>query len=208
MLSGTPTATGTFSFSVVLTDAGGSSMSRSYQLRVSNLNITDPGVIPVQATRSLPYTYTFTATGGGSPKTFSVLSGSLNGLTLSSAGVLSGTPSSRGMFTIQVQVSDGTVAFSKYFTLYVNEEVPDVLDAGYASTFLGDLSAGQSVALWIDPAGGRPPYTVSLASGSTLPPGLRLVGGAGLLPGASAGRFQLVGVASTPGQYTVHAGIH
>ena len=47
----------------------------------------------------MPYSQTITASGGQSPYTFAVGSGSLpTGLSLSSAGVLAGTPDSAGTF--------------------------------------------------------------------------------------------------------------
>lgn len=55
----------------------------------------------------IAYTCTLAATGGTAPYTWSVLSGSLpTGLSLSSAGVISGTPSATGSFTSSVQVVD------------------------------------------------------------------------------------------------------
>ena len=54
-----------------------------------------------------PYSYTFTASGNPAP-TFAVASGSLPpGLTLSSSGVLSGTPTTAGKYTFTVSASNG-----------------------------------------------------------------------------------------------------
>ena len=62
---------------------------------------------PTTATVGSAYSYTFGATGSPTP-TFSVASGTLpTGLTLSSAGVLSGVPSAAGTFTFSVQASNG-----------------------------------------------------------------------------------------------------
>ena len=53
------------------------------------------------------FTYTFTATGGTPPLTWSISAGSLPpGLTLSTAGVLSGTPTTTGTYPYTVEVTD------------------------------------------------------------------------------------------------------
>ncbi len=57
------------------------------------------------------YSQTFTASGGTEPYTFTVDEGTLpDGLTLSSAGVLSGTPTTAGNYFINVQAEDATHA--------------------------------------------------------------------------------------------------
>ena len=59
------------------------------------------------AVENAPYSATLGATGGTPPYTWSILSGTLpSGITLSSAGVLSGTPASLGTFDFTVQVLD------------------------------------------------------------------------------------------------------
>ena len=64
---------------------------------------------PTTGTAATAYSsYTFTAS-GSTPMTFTVLSGSLpTGLALSSAGVLSGTPTVVGTYTFVVQAANGT----------------------------------------------------------------------------------------------------
>jgi transglutaminase/protease-like cytokinesis protein 3 len=55
------------------------------------------------------YSATLSATGGTPPYSWSIVSGSLpSGLTLSTAGVISGTPSSTGTFSFTVQVRDSS----------------------------------------------------------------------------------------------------
>ena len=56
---------------------------------------------------TVAYNATLTASGGVSPYTWSVISGTLpQGLTLSSGGVLSGTPTAAGSSTVTIQVTD------------------------------------------------------------------------------------------------------
>jgi hypothetical protein len=54
-----------------------------------------------------PYSQTITASGGSAPYTFTLPSGALpSGLSLSSAGVISGTPQQAGLFNFTVRATD------------------------------------------------------------------------------------------------------
>lgn len=59
----------------------------------------------------VPYTLTLLASGGVTPYTWSLVSGSTlpNGLTLSPSGVISGTPTASGSFTFTAEVVDSAV---------------------------------------------------------------------------------------------------
>jgi hypothetical protein len=61
---------------------------------------------PANAFVSLPYSQTFTVTGGCLPLTWSLASGAVAGLTLSPAGVLSGTPATAGTSSLTLRVQD------------------------------------------------------------------------------------------------------
>ena len=74
-----------------------------------------PATVPA-GTIGAPYSVQFTATGLTAPFTFSLASGTLpTGLTLSSAGLLSGTPTALGPFNFTIKVNDfncsGSTAF-------------------------------------------------------------------------------------------------
>jgi hypothetical protein len=59
------------------------------------------------ANTGVAFTFTFTASGGTSPYTFTTTSGALpTGLTLSTAGVLSGTPTVASSYSYTVQIAD------------------------------------------------------------------------------------------------------
>jgi hypothetical protein len=61
------------------------------------------------ATKGNTYSASLTALGGTSPYTWSVASGQLPaGLTLSSTGAITGTPSASGEFNFTVQVTDSS----------------------------------------------------------------------------------------------------
>src|SRR5581483_7470347 len=99
-ISGTPTTNGVFSFVAVGT-SGGVSSSFTLSLTISGIAITS-GELPVGVVNQ-PYSFTFTATGGGTLNW--TATGLPPGLTLTNGGVLSGTPSSAGTFTLVVGVS-------------------------------------------------------------------------------------------------------
>ncbi|MEP7340229.1 MAG: putative Ig domain-containing protein, partial [Acidobacteriota bacterium] len=109
-LSGTPTANGTFNFTVKATDANGCQGSRVYALTIAAgcPSVTISPVTVPTVFLNIPYSQTLTASGGTAPYTFSLLNGVLqNGLTLSAAGVLSGTvPVNAGSVSITVKVTD------------------------------------------------------------------------------------------------------
>ena len=63
---------------------------------------------PADATNGLPYSFALSATGGVAPYTWSALGGLPEGLSLSSSGILSGTPNVKapGDFQVAVRVTD------------------------------------------------------------------------------------------------------
>ena len=106
VISGTPTTTGTSSFTVKLTDANGQTTTKAATITIAT-GVTTNFAAPPSGSIGTAYSYTLTATGGTTPYTWSVNSGTLPpGITLSSAGVLSGTPTTTGSYTFSVSVVD------------------------------------------------------------------------------------------------------
>jgi len=115
--SGTPArgSAGGYSIMVVATDAAGHTASAPFTLTVlsssSGPTITTPSPLPIAGVGNY-YQAALSATGGTAPYQWSG-SGLPDGLTLSSGGLLSGTPTTAGDGDVTAQVTDssGNVAF-------------------------------------------------------------------------------------------------
>jgi PKD repeat protein len=107
VLSGTPTATGPFSFTINATDLHSFNGSRIYSLTVNPPTITlSPTTLP-DTTVSASYNETITASGGTPLYNYAVTSGFLpDGLTLSGDGTLSGTPTTTASSNFEITATD------------------------------------------------------------------------------------------------------
>ena len=118
------------------------------------------------------YIQTVSAANGTTPYTFGLASGSLPaGLTLSTSGVISGTPATAGTSTFGIQVTDGsspTQSATASFSIAVNGAPMTITTAALSTPTLGSVYSQAIVA-----SGGTAPYAFSLQSGS-LPAGLTL----------------------------------
>jgi len=123
VLSGTPTATGTSTFSVQATNSAGTAGPQSFSLTVAASG-TAPAITSssplAQGTQNAAYSFTFSAT-GTTPITWNLASGTLPaGLSLSSSGALTGTPTGTGTSTFMIQASNSAgTAGPQSFTLTV-----------------------------------------------------------------------------------------
>ena len=106
-LTGTPSALGNFPFTVSVSDVGGVPGSRAYTVGVACAVITiTPSTLP-DAQQGVAYSQLLTAIGGVAPHTFAVVAGSLPaGLSLSTAGEITGTPASTGSSVFTVRATD------------------------------------------------------------------------------------------------------
>ncbi|MCX7605372.1 MAG: Ig domain-containing protein, partial [Bryobacteraceae bacterium] len=179
VLSGTPTAAGTYTFDVRVTDFSGAFVQRTFTLTVSaGLVITTQPALP-SGVPGVAYSQQLQAAGGTPPYTWQVTGGSLPpGLSLSGAGVLSGTPTAAGSYTFTARVTDAAGAsVSQTFTLAIGNDLtfvsPSTLPVGVV---------GSAYAYEFRAAGGTPPYSWQLAGG-TVPPGLVFAPSTGTLSG-------------------------
>lgn len=171
LISGSPAAHGTFSFSLRLADSGGLSATRALTLfiPVPPLTILNAAALPA-GTAQVAYAQNLTAVGGVPPYVWSRTSGSLPaGLTLTAAGDLAGTPAAAGTFTFTAQVADSAATvISRAFTLEVTPQPlvitsPEALPAGIAGdVYFHALAAegGTSPFAWTRTAGDLPPGVV------------------------------------------------
>ena len=202
VISGTPGTAGTYNFNVAVSDPTTSNtVSLGFQLVVDPYAITTGGQL-ARGTVNSAYSQTLSAAGCGTSCTWSVTSGGLpGGLALSTAGVVSGSPTGtyNGNFTAQVSGSAGTV--QKVFWLQVAAATPQPLYINNGAS-MGYIAVGNGQTTYLNAQGGTPPYAWSLAAGS-LPPGIRLAGpgetlGATLAPGGT----YLQGTAMQAGSYS------
>jgi len=192
VVSGTPT-TGTATFTVTATDAESSTaLSGTLTITASALTITTPTTLPSGADGSAYPGVTFGAVGGTAPYTWAGTAPF--GLSLSSTGVLSGTPTSAGTTGFNVTVTDSTtptaLTTNESFTITVGPTIT-LTPSSVPTVVVGQTYAAGSPVTTVSASGGTGPFGYTLSAG-TLPPGLSLnsssgaivgtVGGAGVFP--------------------------
>jgi hypothetical protein len=149
-ISGTPTATGSYSFSVIITDANHTTGSATYALTVNppsaSFVFTPSGGVLKEAMVGEDYSQPISATGGTGSLVYSLSSGTLpNGITLNvSTGELTGPLASDAddkdyPLTIQVRDGNGATGTASY-TLTVKARAVTVSDK------VVDVDAGSSPA--------------------------------------------------------------
>ena len=117
-LTGVPTTAATVAFTVTVADANAVHASKALTLTIG-AGATSPITISpstlTAGTVGMSYSATLTAANGTAPYTFA-LSGTLPGLSLSTAGLLSGVPTASGAFPFSVTVTDakGLTATAPY----------------------------------------------------------------------------------------------
>jgi hypothetical protein len=153
------------------------------------LDPSNPILPPAQA--GVPYSQTFTASGGDPPFNFSIVEGDLpQGLALSSTGELSGVPTESGSFDFAVGATDSDFSQgSQDNTLVVAPPPPGIITVNPPNPTLPPAEEGEPYSLAFTASGGTPPHTFNVTAGAT-PPGLTL-SPAGVLSGvpASEGAF-------------------
>jgi hypothetical protein len=176
-ITGTPSIHGLFTFNLVVTDSNSQVASKACSAFINHAAPTTPPTIttscPLPAgNQNVAYNQTINATGGTAPLTFSVIAGSLPaGLTLSSAGVLSGTPTGSGTSFFTLNVRDAALVqhhTACSLNIVAAPAPPPPTPAALAITSSCPLPTGtESIPYGFTFAGtgGVPGYTWSIISG-------------------------------------------
>ena len=175
VISGTPTASGTFNFTARA--AIGSAVA-TQTLSIAVAAVTSGPALP-NGTVGTPYSQTLTSSGISGTVTWSVSSGSLpTGLSLSSGGVISGTPAAAGAFLFTVKAANSTVSAEKQLLIYIaaapSTPVTPIPAISSGSLFgAGIVGTAYNQTLTADGLTGAVTWTStgSLPSGLTLSPG-------------------------------------
>lgn len=170
----TPTAAGSITGSLVLTDNNLNAAAPGYATQTIALSGTGASfaIVPAagaltSATLGVPYSETFSTNNSTGTFTFSAGSGLPSGLTLSSAGVLSGTPTEAGSYSFAVTATgSGGLTTNQSYTLQVQKATP-VVSGTTPSVSVG--TAGTSTVTVTGVAGVMPTGTVaySIDSGAS-----------------------------------------
>jgi hypothetical protein len=172
-ISGTPGATGSYSFTVKVSDS-----SNPAQSATALLSIVVAAPVLAVTTSSLPgatvgvsYSATLQAGGGTTPYSWSLASGQLPpGLGLAASGQITGAPSAGGQYSFTVKVQDSS---STPQTATASLSINVLASLVITTASLPNATLNTSYSATLAASGGTAPYTWTLSSG-TLPAGLSL----------------------------------
>ena len=146
VISGTPTTSGTSTFTVQVADSESTQQTAVAQLNITVNTVTITTQSLPAGTVNVPYSAPLAAIGGVTPYTWT-LSGTLpSGLSLNSSGVIAGTPTATGSATFTVHVADSEhppATASAQLSITINSTGnPGNLQGNYAFFLNGFNSAG------------------------------------------------------------------
>jgi kumamolisin len=169
VLSGTPIQTGTFTGTVKASNGVGTAATQAFSLTVERGPSFVGGSPSSNVMIGTTYSFTYAAVGSPSP-TFSLTQGGLPpGLTLTSAGAITGTPTEAGQFNGTVTASNSVGTDTSDFVINVNQ-APSFTSGPPTTTAILNLNYSFSIQ-----TGGYPLATILVTAGS-LPPGIYLNG--------------------------------
>ncbi|MBF9141101.1 putative Ig domain-containing protein [Hymenobacter properus] len=211
LLSGTPAASGSFTFTVTATDAsaapGPYSGSRNYTLTIAAPTIVVAPATLLTGTVATAYSQALSASGGTAPYAYAITAGALPaGLSLTN-GTIAGTPTAGGSFTFVVTATDASTAGSggpysgsRSYTLTVAAPTITVAPAS-----LPNGTQGTAYSQTLTASGGTAPYAFAITAGA-LPNGLTLTNGTLSGTPTASGTFNFTVTATdasaAPGPYS------
>jgi hypothetical protein len=206
-LSGVPTTPGNYSFSAVVTDAAGQSLTIPLALTVSNLSVTPESLGPGMV--GAPFAVTFTPGGGTGPYavTASPQWDMPPGLSLA-GNTLSGTPTIAGSFLIGLNVSDSTgQTLFRVLPITIDNaagEAPALIlaPASIALTYIQSFPDPGPMSIGVSSTSGAIPFALAVEG----IPGATVAAPAGTTPSMPAVDFQLS--SRVAGTYTGLLAVH
>ena len=198
LLSGTVNTSGTYPLGVTVASGGVTvagtlsvTFAQPQPLAISSATLPD-------ATVNVLYSKTFTATGGFPPYTWSVISGTPpQGLSMNSAGAVSGTATTPGPVSFGIQVADTAGAIASAGATITVDPAPLVITTQSLPSGMINVDYPQQI---LGATGGTSPYTWALSTGS-------LPGGVTLSTGGVVGGVPTATGSFSPGiTVTDHAG--
>jgi hypothetical protein len=210
VISGTPTALGNYNFTAQVTDSASMTATKALSIYIEGVVSITPMALP-SGTPNVPYTNSngtpvqLMATGGLAPYVWCAVEnggtcdtgtgGALPpGLSLSSSGVISGTPTTPGFptaFTVKVTDSETSPGVPAVGTASFSITIMSITTTSLPSGYLSTAYSGTLIV-----AGGVQPYTWTATN---LPPGLAL--DPTTCAGSKGPMCTIKGTPTTPGAY-------
>jgi len=147
VITGTPTTAGLASFTVDVADSETTPQTSSAPLKLAISGGTLKIVMPTTTAGQVGVSYNvgFSATGGVPSYSWALIDNTSPppGLTLSSSGALSGTPTTAGNYTFQLQVTDSNnTSLSQSVSVAISAAGSSLPDGGYSFSFSGTGPSG------------------------------------------------------------------
>lgn len=111
LIQGVPTTAGTYAIVVTVTDSSRPTLQGTASYTITINPPPAPQILavnPLAAAVNVPFSFAFSATGGQTPLTWSETGALPAGLSLSAAGLLSGTPLATGSLPVTINVRDSS----------------------------------------------------------------------------------------------------
>jgi uncharacterized delta-60 repeat protein/uncharacterized repeat protein (TIGR01451 family) len=164
---------GTFALTLAAANGFGTDATQAFALTVDPPVVVAPAALPAGQVGTT-YSQTISASGPPGPFTFAVTSGTTDGLSLSSGGLLSGTPVAAGTFMFTVTATNGAnESGNRAYTLTIDPAVavaPAALPDGQVGTVYNQMisASGPPGPFTFTVTSGAPPAGLSLSSSGTL----------------------------------------
>lgn len=195
-ITGTPTASGGYNFTIKATDAHAATATRNFFGTIAGSLTITTGSLPAP-TVNQSYSQTVATSGGTAPLTFSVSTGALpTGLSLNAvSGLISGTPPNLGAYSFTIQARDTNAVTATH---------------SYSGTVAGGVADG--TVLYVSSTAGAYSFTVPAGSPGFVDIEIWGSGGDGYnsnynYGGGGGGGYSKIHMAVTPGTTAIAGSI-